>query len=266
MEVEYPMKRDSIFWGVVLVLFGVLFLLQNAGFITNVFALFWPLILILVGGWIVLGVFWKPGLDSVETFSVPLGAAKSVRYRFSHGAAQIHITGGAPEGQAIVGSSAVGMNFHSHSDGDRLEVKVDTGPSFLPFIGPSGGEWRYQITREVPVSLILEAGASSFDIDLVDSMASEIALKVGASTANVTLPAQGVSRLEIEGGAASFNVRVPEGTAARINSVEGFTSLNIDTNRFPQLESRVYQSPDFDTSPNRADIRLRAGVGSLTVK
>ena len=53
------MKRDNIFWGAVLILFGVLFLLQNAGYIANVFALFWPLILILVGGWIVLGVFWK---------------------------------------------------------------------------------------------------------------------------------------------------------------------------------------------------------------
>jgi hypothetical protein len=260
------MKRDNIFWGAVLILFGVLFLLQNAGYITNVFALFWPLILILVGGWIVLGVFWKPTLDAADTFSVPLGAAKHVRYRFSHGAAQIQITGGAPAGLAILGSSAVGMNFHSHSDGDRLQIKVDTGPSFIPVLGPAGGMWRYQITEAVPVSLTIEAGASTFEVDLKDVPASEIELKAGASTFNVTLPARGVSRLDLEGGAASFNLRIPEGTAARINAVADFTALNVDTNRFPQQGSGIYQSPDFDTAPNRTDIRLRAGVGSITVK
>lgn len=260
------MKRDNIFWGAALILFGVLFLLQNQGYIANVFALFWPLILILAGVWIVSGVFWKPSLDSAETFSIPLGAAKHVRYRFAHGAAQIHISGGAPTGQAILGSTAVGTNHHSHVDGDRLEIKVDTGPSFIPVLGPAGGAWRYQITQEVPVSLVIEAGASAFEVDLQDVMASDIELKVGASTFDMTLPARGVSRLEIEGGAANFNLRVPEGTAGRINTVEGFTSLNVDTNRFPQLDSGVYQSPDFDTAPNRTEIRVRAGVGSITVK
>jgi len=260
------MRRDNVFWGAVLILFGVLFLLQNQGYITNVFALFWPLLLILVGGWIVLGVFWKPAPGSVETFSVPLGAAKSVRYRFSHGAAQIQISGGAPSGQAITGSTAAGMNYHSRSDGDRLEVKVETGPSFIPVLGPADGAWRYQITQEVPVSLTIEAGASTFDVDLRDVLASNIELKAGASTFNMTLPDRGVSRVEVESGAANFTLHVPDGTAARLSSVEGFTSLNVDTNRFPQLDSGVYQSPDFDTSPNRTEIHVRAGMVSITMK
>ena len=260
------MKRDSLFWGTALILFGVLFLLQNQGYIRNVFALFWPLILILAGVWIVSGVFWKPAPGSVETFSIPLGEAKSVRYRFSHGAAQIHISGGAPTGQAIVGSTAVGTNHHSRLEGDRLEVKVDTGPSFIPVLGPADGAWRYQLTGDVPVSLTIEAGASTFDVDLQDVQASNIELNVGASSFHVTLPARGVSRLEIESGAANFDLRVPEGTAARLSSVEGFTSLNVDRDRFPQLDSGVYQSADFDNSPNRTEIRVRSGMVSVTMK
>lgn len=260
------MRRDNIFWGTLLILFGFLFLLQNQGIIPNAFILLWPLTLILFGGWIILGVYWKPAPGSGETFSIPLGAAKTVRYRFSHGAAQIHISGGAPTGQAMAGSSAVGMNHHSRFDGDRLEVKVETGPSFIPFLGPAEGAWRYQITQDVPVSLTIEAGASSFDIDLKDVLASDIALKAGASNFDMTLPARGVSRLDIEGGVANFNLRVPEGTAGRISTVEGLTALNVDTNRFPQSDSHVYQSPDFDSSPNRTEIRVRAGLGSITLK
>ena len=260
------MRRANIFWGVVLILFGILFMLQNQGLIGNVFAFFWPLLLILTGIWIVSGVFWKPTPGSFETFSVPLGSANKVSYRFSHGAAQIHIRGGAPTGQALTGSTAAGMNHSSHSDGDRLEVRVETGPSFIPFLGPEDGAWRYQLTNEVPVSLLVEAGATAFNVDLRDVLASDITLKVGASNFDITLPARGVSRLDIEGGAASFTVHVPEGTAGRISAVDSFTSLQVDKNRFPQLDSGAYQSPDFDTAPNRTEIRVRAGMGSITVK
>ncbi len=260
------MRRDNVFWGGALILFGFLFLLQAQGVINNVFNFFWPLILMLVGGWIIASVYWQPSPGSGDSFSVNLREAKSVRYKFSHGAAQVKIRGGAPAGKAIVGSSAVAMSHSDRLDGDRLEVKVDTGPSLIPIIGPAGGAWQYQITQEVPVALTIEAGASTFDIDLKDVTASRVELKVGASSVDIILPARGASLLDIEGGAASFNLRVPEGAAARIRALEGVGSLNVDTNRFPQLDSGVYQSPDFDSAPNRAEITARAGLGSITVK
>ena len=47
--VEAAMRRDSIFWGVLLVLLGGLFLMDNLGYLpagVNVWALFWPFLLI----------------------------------------------------------------------------------------------------------------------------------------------------------------------------------------------------------------------------
>ena len=123
------MKRDNVFWGTALIIVGVLLFLQTQGIITNVFRYFWPLALILVGSWIILNVYWRPARSAEETFIVPLGAARSARFRFSHGAGQIEISGGAPVGQALVGSSGVGMNQQSRFDGDRLEVKVEAGPT-----------------------------------------------------------------------------------------------------------------------------------------
>jgi hypothetical protein len=82
----------------------------------------------------------------------------------------------------------------------------------------------------------------------------------------MTLPARGPSLLDVEAGAASINIRVPEATAARIRVKQGVTALNIDMNRFPQLDSGIYQSSDFDISPNRTEIVVEAGLGSITVK
>ena len=260
------MKRDNIFWGVALIILGGLFILQAQGMITSVFRYIWPLALILVGGWIILNVFWKPNIADEDTFSVALQSAKSAKFKFAHGAGQIEISGGAPSGKAIVGSSAVGMNQHSQLNGDRLEVKVEAGPSLIPFIGPTNGVWRYQLTQEVPVTLKVEAGASQLDIDLKDVLATHIELSIGASSSNMTLPAHGASILDVEAGAASVNIRVPEATAARIRVKEGVTAMSVDTNRFPQLDSGMYQSPNFDSATDRAEINVEAGLGAVSIK
>lgn len=260
------MRRDNIFWGGALILVGVLLYLQQQGIVRNVFQYFWPLALILVGGWIILGVYWKPARSAEDEFSIPLGGARSVKYNFSHGAGQIEIGGGAPSGQALVGTSAVGMNQRSQLNGDRLEVRVEAGPSFVPFVGPSEGIWRFQLTQEVPALLTVEAGASSLNIDLTNVLATRLALKTGASNTNVTMPSRGASLLDVEAGAASINIRIPEGTAARVRVKEGVNAVNVDTNRFPRLDSGIYQSSNFDVSTDRAEINIEAGLGSVSVK
>lgn len=260
------MKRNNIFWGLALILLGGLFFLQAQGIISNVFTFIWPLMLILVGGWIILNVYWKPDLANEETFTVPLQAAKSVRYKFAHGAGQIEIKGGAPSGTAIVGSSAVGMNQSSHLTGDRLDVKVEAGPSVIPFIGPETGVWRYQLTLEVPVTVKIEAGASHLDVDLENVLATHVELSTGASSTDMVMPARGASMLDIEAGAASINIRVPQATAARIRVKEGVTAMNVDQSRFPQLDSGMYQSANFDSSADRTEITIESGLGSVTIK
>jgi len=259
------MKRDNIFWGVALILVGVLLFLQAQGYIRNVFPYLWPLALILVGGWIILGVYWKPVNSPEESFSIPLDAAQSVEYHFSHGAGQLDISGGAPMGQALVGTSAVGMNRNSQLNGDRLEVRVEAGPSFVPFLGPSQGVWRFQLAQDIPIRLTVESGASFMNIDLTDILATRFALKTGASSTNVTMPARGASLLEVESGAASLNIRVPEGTAARIRVKDSVVSMDVDTNRFPRLDSGFYQSSGYDMAADRAEINIESGLGSVKV-
>jgi hypothetical protein len=259
------MRRDNIFWGVALILLGVLLFLQTQGYIGNIFPYLWPLALILVGGWIILGVYWKPANESDETFSIPLGTAQSIEYHFAHGAGQLEIGGGAPAGQALLGTSALGMNRKSHLNGDRLEVRVEAGPSFVPFIGPSQGVWRFQLTQEIPSTLIVETGASSVHMDLKDLPVRRVVLETGASSSNIVMPERGVSLLEVDAGAASVRVVVPPATAARIRVEENASSIHVDTDRFPRLGSGIYQSSYYDTAADRSDINIEGGLGSVTV-
>jgi len=258
------MKRDNIFWGSALILLGILFYLQIQNIIPSIFPYLWPLALILFGVWIILGVYWKPSEE--EQFQIALQGAKSVRYRFAHGAGSIEIKSGAPMGQALSGSSSVGMDFSSRLDGDKLNVKVDAGASFIPFVGPANGKWTFLLAKDVPASVKVETGASQLDMDLTDVQAQHIELETGASNSNITMPANGVSILDLEAGAASISITIPQGVAGRIRVKEGLTALKVDTERFPQLDSRLYQSSDFDTASNRAEVNVEAGLGSITVK
>jgi Domain of unknown function (DUF5668) len=260
------MKRDNIFWGSALILVGVLLFLQTQGYIRNVFQYFWPLALMLVGGWIILGVYWKPAPASEESFSIPLGSAQSVKYHFSHGAGQLEISGGAPAGQALIGTSAAGMNRNHHLNGDRLDVRIEAGPSFVPFVGPSQGIWRFQLAQNIPVLLTVESGASFLNIDLTDVLATRFALKTGASSTNVTMPAHGLSLLDVESGAASLNIHIPESTAARIRVKESVMALDVDKNRFPRLDSGIYQSSNYDMATDRSEINIESGLGSVSIK
>ena len=259
------MRRDNIFWGGALILVGVLFLLQSQNLIPSIWPYIWPMALILFGLWLVVSVYWKSD-NQGETFSIPLENAKTVKYKFSHGAGQIEIKGGAPMGQAISGLAADWVDKKSRMDGDRLEVRIEAGASFVPFIGPSGGVFRFQLSNDVPSIVSVETGASQLDMDLTDVPASEIRLQTGASNSKVILPARGASHMDLKAGAASIDIRIPDGVAGRVRIKEGLTSLNIDKTRFPQVDSRLYQSTGYDTAENRAELNIEAGVGSITIK
>ena len=136
------MRRGEIFWGLILVLLGGLFALRSAGFIKgDIFGWFWPLFIAAIGVWILIGgggtKHQRGNFD--ESFSIPLQGAKEAELRIDHGAGRISIGPGANSGDFLTGNKGIGMNQSAKLVGDRLQVKIDAGPSFIPFMGPHGG-------------------------------------------------------------------------------------------------------------------------------
>jgi hypothetical protein len=259
------MRRGSIFWGLVLVLLGGLFLLQAQGLIKDVFGWFWPIALILLGAWIVFGRLLPRGTYSGDTFSIDLQGASKVDLDLDQGAGTVVMTGGAPAGVALTGSQAVGMDVNSHLSGDGLSIDLNAGPTFIPFIGPDGGEWRFQVTQEVPVHLKVDSGASNLDFDFTNVKLAFLGVDTGASSLKVKLPSDaGHTLIDVESGAASLEILVPENVAARIRFEQGVSSIDIDEKRFP-VSGSLRQSPDFDSAANRVEINLEGGANSVKI-
>lgn len=263
------MRRGSLFFGLALILFAGLFFLKGLGVIEDVMPLIWPLVVIMFGIWVLIGGL-MPGRgrwgDSAETFTIDLQGATEGEIDLDHGAGQVIVTGGAPEGKFLEAIAGVAMEYKSRLAGNTMKVDVSAGPSVLPFLGPEGGAWQFKLTEGIPLSLEVSAGAASMDFDLTNLQVKLFKLETGASKTTLKLPVSaGVTVVEIEGGAAAFEVMVPQGVAARISLEGGASSVNIDENRFPRQAGGYYQSPDYATAVNRAEISIEGGASSINV-
>jgi hypothetical protein len=262
------MRRGNLFWGIILIMLGGLFLLQSLGVIDEVLGWFWPLGLILAGVWVLFDRYLPRMNGAGDVFSIDLQGASRLDLNVDHGAGSLVFSGGAPAGVAIKGSQGVGLNVSSHLVDGSLGVKLEAGPSFLPFIGPDGGEWYFNVSQEVPVAIKVDAGASSLNFDMTDVKLTYLGVDTGASSLRVKLPAQaGQTLLSVESGAASIDINVPEGVRGRILVEQGASSVNIDEKRFPRVTSmgNLFQSSDFDSAPNKVEINLEGGANSVKV-
>lgn len=258
-----------MFWGVILIVLGVLFFLQARGLIHDVMGWFWPILLIMLGLWVLGGRYFMRFGGSASNFSIDLQGAAKVDIDFDHGAGAVAFSGGAPAGVAIAGVQAAGVEVKSHLSGESLGVDIDAGPTFIPFLGPDSGEWRFQLTQEVPVAIKVDAGASSMDFDMTDVRLTYLGVDTGASSLKVRLPANaGHTLVDVESGAASIEMFIPANVGARIRIEQGASSVNIDPQRFPLFSgaANLYQSPDYDSAANKVEINLEGGANSVKIQ
>jgi hypothetical protein len=265
------MRRDQLIWGVVLLLLGSLMLANAMGLRlpngNQIMDLFWPVLLLLAGAWVLIGVFFRANIET-ENASIDLQGASSADVKINHGAGELKIHSGANAGELAHGSFSGGLDHKAKLNGDRLEVKMRPVNDFIkfPFFGPNSQiNWDLALNANIPMALNLNLGANKSDIDLSDMNITDLDLDTGASDTKITLPARGRFRADLDLGAASLEVIVPDGLSARIRASIGAADLKVDETRFPRSGS-TYQSPDFDSATNAVDMSIDAGAASIRVK
>jgi len=262
-------RRGSIFWGLVLILLAGLLLLRQFGWLTgSIFGYFWPIAIILGGVWLLMAALGrKRGPIEGQTISVPLENARSARIVLNHGAGRLNLHAGTTATEVLNGTFDSEAEVKSRLEGDQLEVKVRNAPQFWAWVPGESLDWDIRLNGDIPLKLKIDSGASSSNLDLSDLKVTDLDLDTGASSAEVILPANaGNTHVEIDTGASSLNVRIPPSVSARIRVKSGVAAVNVDSNRFPRLESGLYQSADYANAANRADITINTGVGSVEVK
>ena len=267
------MRRRSLFWAVILIVAGVLLLLGNLGILkVNIWDLIWPAALIALGLWILSGIVFGRRSARGEAAVIPLEDAGQARIRVRHGAGCLRIGAGAGPDELVSGTFGGGLDYQAKRDGETLAVEMRMlGQGWdvaMPWNWGRGTtlDWTFNLNNEISLTLELETGVGDSRLDLADLQVTDLKLKTGASATDVTLPANaGHTRVAYSGGAASVIIRVPSGVAARIKTSGGLSETKVDRSRFPRMGD-VYQSEDYDTALNKADIKVEIGVGSVDVR
>ena len=260
--------RRGVFWPLLLIALGLIFLLQNFGFITGVswlaVASLWPLLLVLIGLDIAFAPRWplptlvvevaviaaglalvayspnlSPGIfvfgdgdgPGDADVTVPRGDATQLTLTVNGGATRsYHLSGG---GTALVEAHSTSPDLRVRSSGStRAVVRVDqVSPN--GFFHPAGvGDIQIRVANDMPTSLVINVGAGDFDVDLSDVRVTDARVNVGASSMRFVLPKpSGNVDIRMNGGASNISIVVPEGVEARISTTGGLLSLRSDNPR-----------------------------------
>ena len=296
------MRVSTLFWGILLVLIGGLFLLNNLNVLNvnweTIWRL-WPMILVFWGISILVGkqrppwyvvllmvlliMFMVFAVAATEwfhhdfsfadrgtytqSFEEPMApSTKHATFRLQSGAGRFYIHD--TTSQLVKASTEVSFGKYSlsHEQTDKSAYVT------LDFRGRSTG-WGFGRTRNraevnlnsVPTWTInIEVGAASGDFDLTPYKIDELRIDAGASSMKVKLGDRSEeTRVKVKTGASSTTIQVPESVGCEVRTETALSSKRI--RGFEKISGSRYQTSNFETAAKKIYIDVSAGVSSIRV-
>ena len=145
---------------------------------------------------------------------------------------------------------------------EAWRVTLPTGTRLDLATEIAAGEGTLDLPGAVLGELDLVVRAADLDIDLGAATADEISLRVEAGAADLVLPATGNVAVDVDVDAGAARVCSPAGMALRVHGSSALASIAT-----PGLVrvGDAWESPDYATSPNRADVTVSVNVGSVDI-
>jgi hypothetical protein len=297
------MKLSSLFWGVLFVLIGGLFLLNNLGVLnvdwTTVWRL-WPMILVFWGLSIMVGnrrppwyavvlmiglmIFmivafaateWIHGDFDVasgesysQTFEEPMAPKTGhATFRLQSGAGKFTIRDTTMQLLKAQTNVSFGKYDLTREQIDNAtEVTLDFhGRSRNWNFGKGRNRAEVQLNATPIWNIYVDVGAASANFDLTPFKVEELRLNAGASSLNVRLGDRSEeTRVRIKTGASSTTVEVPESVGCEVRLQTALSGKRI--RGFEKISSSRYQTANFEGAAKKIYLDVEAGVSQITVE
>ncbi len=251
-------RRRGVFWPLLLIALGLIFLLANYGFIAPLTVLglvnLWPILLILLGIDLAIGRRWPVAAIAIDVAVIALGLAFVATQpafpgffvgnaitrdaasadvsvpRDSARSLTLHLNGGAGRYQLSGGSNGL---VDAHSDRNDLQVRSSARANGVVDVrldqSPFG--------RNGPV-LSFGNNASTIEVHVASDVATSLDVNGGAGQFTIDLREVQLTDARVNAGAGQLTVTLPNASgdvAMRINSGAGSVMIEIPTS----VEARV---------------------------
>jgi hypothetical protein len=302
----YYRHGPRLFWPIILIGAGIVFLLTNLNVIQgNPWAVLWrlwPVLLIALGAEILLGrsgslgafisallglavvgfVLWvliaRPALPG---FNLGFGGdlqTQPIEYPLKDirsASVSIGFTTGTNELRASTDSDKLiegtirhygTLRFDASDSGSQAYIRLSSEGVSVPFgFGSDSSErWDISLNPRVAYDLDLSMGVGQSDIDLSKLTISGGRLNAGVGTTDVRLPVTGRFALSVDGGVGTLRIHLPSAMALRVEVDTGIGSFSPGS-RLQPIGGDVYQTDGFTTADNAITLRVKVGVGSVSV-
>ena len=302
---ERPIRRGGLLGPIILIGLGVVLLLNNLGRldwnIWETLLRLWPVLIIGAGLDLLIGRRSMWGSLLVIVLILGVAAASIVLYegRPSRGAGMEQEAIEVPRGEASQGVVEIdfsvgrlvvaetdnpevfaegvaslqgGENLESdaRTEGDTIYYNLSSDVHDWTGVGIFGSwlddrVWTLDLNPDVPLSLTIDAGAGSVEIDLSALEVTELDLNGGVGRTVVTLPTEGGGRIRMDLGVGESVLLVPEGVGVRVRVEGGLAPVSAPSS-YERQDGGVYTSPDYATADSRVEVEISAGVGSIVIR
>lgn len=298
------MKYKNIFWGIVLIAIGIMFILKNLDIISFNWLMLiqmWPLILIfwgislipvkdyikfilmvvsLVIGLLLVNYYksdvyfgWHFNSDDkknwteqrmTETYDSTISRAT---LKMDAVAGEFKIEGTTDKLIDFVSKGNIGdyKMLVSNEDSNKV-VKIGLESNVVRINNHDKGNDTRILLNSNPIwSVIFEAGASEVNFDLSNFKIDKIKFDGGASDVKLKIGNKiPMVNIDIDAGASSIKIKIPKESACELISDNVLSSKHLDG--FTNINDNVYRTADFDKSENKIYIKMDAAVSKLSIE
>jgi hypothetical protein len=296
------MRLSTLFWGVLLIAIGGLFLFNNLGVLNvnweTIWRL-WPMILVFWGLSILVGKQRPPWYVVVLMILLLLFMiAAAATSSFFHGDFDVVSGDGLHQTlEASIPPNIERATFRLQSGAGRFFIRdttkqlvaAETETSFgkysltsdhsdnsadatLEFRGRNRG-WNFgngrnrvdiRLNADPLWTISLHVGAASGNFDLSPFKVEELRLDAGASSLNVKLGDRAQeTRVSVKTGAASTSIEVPESVGCEVHLQTALSGKRI--RGFDKISGNRYQTSNFETAAKKIIIDVSAGVSQIRI-
>lgn len=235
-----------------------------------------------------------------ETIAFPAAGVEEATIDLDFGSPPVRVSALEDSSDLIAGTVSYRgeLNFRTRLENGRAAITLDAaGGSGLFWLDPRNwaqaeelAPWQIGLNRRIPLRLTMDVGSGSADLNLRTLQLNELKLDGGSGSVTLALPdgdyditydagsgatrlnlsEGGRQRIEIKGGSGSLTLTLPRSMEARVEVQSGSGSFRLPE-RFTQIrgdkpDEGVWVTPDFDDAPNRVELQVNVGSGSVRIE
>ncbi len=293
--------RGTIVWGLLLIVAGLIWLLNNLGYLPGDFWRtlwrFWPVILILVGlevalrgfsnrvavpllllavvavaaGVVVVAPTLPPEGLVADSFRQEMGALDQALIELEIDNGDMSIDGSVARGLLASGqldhasSIAIQKEYAEAAGRGTLKLFDRYEAFFAFFLGDRRNDWALQLSPDIPLDLRLTGDDSHLNLRLEGLDLRTLSGELDDCSGEVRLPATDGLQASLTLSDSALTVIVPPAVGARVMVELDDSQLEIDSSRFVQTNQGEYLSQDYEQAESRLDLTIEASDSTVTI-